>query len=272
MTALVATDLDRTMIYSRRALGELGGTDEPVCVEIHEGVPTSYMTASAAAAFGSLAAQTLVVPVTTRIPEQYARVNLPGPVPRYAVASNGGVIFVDGRADRDWERQVAAAVAGVTPQREIWATIGALCDPWFTDKLRSADGLFCYAVIRPERLPEGFEEDMRGWAAERGWCTSLQGRKLYWVPEPLTKSAAMAEVARRAGATLTLAAGDSLLDVDLLLWADRGIHPRHGELFEQGWAARRVERTAVSGAAAGEEILAWFATQLGLPVAGESAA
>ena len=37
MTTLVATDLDRTMIYSKRAR-TLGTDDEPVvCVEIHDG-------------------------------------------------------------------------------------------------------------------------------------------------------------------------------------------------------------------------------------------
>jgi phosphoserine phosphatase len=83
----------------------------------------------------------------------------------------------------------------------------------------------------------------------------LQGRKLYWVPEQLTKSAAVAEVAARAGATSVLAAGDSLLDVDMLLAADRAVHPAHGELFERGWSAPRVARTAARGALAGEELV-----------------
>src|SRR5581483_2084983 len=97
--------------------------------------------------------------------------------------------------------------------------------------------------------------------AERGWRTSLQGRKLYWVPERLTKSAAVAEVAKRSGCERVLAAGDSLLDVDLLLAAERGIHPRHGELHEQGWSAPNVVSTEASGIAAGEEIVRWFAAQ-----------
>ena len=69
-------------------------------------------------------------------------------------------------------------------------------------------------------------------------------------------------VAERAGCDEVLAAGDSLLDVDLLLAADRAIHPRHGELHEQGWSAPTVISTGSAGIAAGEEIVRWFAAQL----------
>lgn len=268
MTTLIATDLDRTMIYSRRAMDELGSGQDPVCVEIYQDEPTSFMTTAAVDAYESLARQEILVPVTTRIPEQYHRVRLPGPVPRYAVTSNGGVLLVDGAVDADWRRAVRTAVAQSAGHDEVWGLVQQVCDPSFVTKLRSADGLFCYAVLDLDNVPVGFEGDMAAWAAERGWRTSLQGRKLYWVPERLTKSAALTEIAARTGATLTLAAGDSLLDLDMLLWADRAIHPRHGELFDQGWAAAGVRRTTSTGAAAGEEILTWFAAQIepGVPM------
>jgi hypothetical protein len=115
-------------------------------------------------------------------------------------------------------------------------------------------------VVRPKHLPSGFVDDIAAWAAERQWRTSLQGRKLYWVPESLTKSAAVLEVAQRMHADRVLAAGDSLLDVDMLLAADRGIHPRHGELWEQGWSAPTVSCTDSAGVLAGEQIVRWFAT------------
>lgn len=74
-------------------------------------------------------------------------------------------------------------------------------------------------------LPDGWVKELSEWADARGWTVSLQGRKIYAVPRPLTKSAAVREVARRTGADLTLAAGDSLLDADLLLAADRAGAP-----------------------------------------------
>jgi hypothetical protein len=84
---------------------------------------------------------------------------------------------------------------------------------------------------------------------------SLQGRKIYAVPVPLTKSAALHEVARRTGAELTLAAGDSLLDADLLLAADQSWRPGHGELADVNWSAPGVRMLPERGVLAGERIL-----------------
>jgi hypothetical protein len=262
MTVLVATDLDRTAIYSRKAC-RIGGARPPLVeVEIHDGAPASFMTVAAAASFVALSTMVTVIPVTTRIPEQLARVRLPGPPPPFAIASNGGHLLVDGEFDQAWTKQVADRLADGFPLNAVWDHVGHVCHPEFTRKLRNAAGLFCYAVIEPAELPSGFVDDTTGWAAERGWRISLQGRKLYWVPEVLTKSAAVAEVADRIGASRVLAAGDSLLDVDLLLAADRAIHPRHGELFESGWSAPTVGQTRQAGVLAGEEIIAWFTAQV----------
>lgn len=266
MTALVATDLDRTLIYSRKAR-ELGADHGPaVCVEVYDGAQASFMTAAAAQSFAALSQRAVVVPVTTRVIEQYRRVRLPGPPARFAIVANGGTLLVDGVADRDWQREVRRRLAMSVPLDEVWTHVGTVCRPEFTDKLRNAAGMFCYAVVRPAALPSGFVAELSEWAAARGWRTSLQGRKLYWVPEQLRKSAAVREVADRVGASLVLAAGDSLLDIDLLLAADRGIHPRHGELHDQGWSAPTVTRTAASGIAAGAEIVTWFGVHAGSAV------
>jgi hypothetical protein len=65
-------------------------------------------------------------------------------------------------------------------------------------------------------------------------------------------------VVRRTGAGLTLAAGDSLLDADLLLAADRGWRPGHGELADAGWTAPEITALPERGVAAGERILREF--------------
>jgi hypothetical protein len=87
---------------------------------------------------------------------------------------------------------------------------------------------------------------------------SVQGRKLYCVPEPLTKSAAVEEVARRSGATVIAAAGDSLLDAGLLAAADLAIRPAHGELAAAGWSCDGLAVTSGVGVDAGEQIVQWL--------------
>ena len=263
---LIASDLDRTLIYSAAAAASGGLVADPagpdpaglVAVERYEGRDISFMTRAAAAALAELAGRQVVVPVTTRTPAQLARVRLPGPAPRYAIAANGGVLLVDGVPDPDWAGRVERAVAGVAPLSAALAELTGLCRPEWAGQPRVAADLFCYVVVDRPAVPAGAVEQLTAWAAAGGWSVSLQGRKIYLVPQPLQKSAAALEVARRVGAGVVLAAGDSLLDVDLLAAADRGVHPGHGEIAATGWSAPWVDALTSTGAAAGAEIIAWF--------------
>ncbi|HEX8094240.1 HAD family hydrolase [Jatrophihabitans sp.] len=264
MTVLIATDLDRTLVYSRAALALTRDVLPPLtCVERRAGEQVSFMTAAAARLTAALANRAVLVPVTTRLPDQLSRIRLPGPPSRFAVAANGGVLLVDGVADPGWHGRVVATVAGSTRLSDIASYVRQHCHPAWTVQVREAGGLFCYAVLDEAGAPDGFVAEAAEWAAERGWTVSAQGRKLYWMPRGLTKTAAVSEVADRVGAELVLAAGDSLLDQDLLCYADRGIHPAHGELFAIGWSAPQVERTKAAGVLAGQEIVEWFAARVG---------
>ncbi|MEN3583027.1 HAD family hydrolase [Streptomyces sp. ZYX-F-203] len=259
MPVLVASDLDRTLVYSAAALAlTVPDRDAPrlLCVEVFEGRPLSYLTETAAGLLVELARATVFAPATTRTREQYRRISLPGPPPRYAICANGGHLLVDGVSDPDWHRAVASRLAGeCAPLDEVRAHLRSTGDPRWVRKHRVAEDLFAYLVVERDRLPEGWIEDLSGWARPRGWSVSLQGRKVYVVPEPLTKSAALREIAHRSGADLTLAAGDSLLDADLLLAADRGWRPGHGELADEGWTAPGVDALPERGVMAGERIL-----------------
>ncbi|MET9177638.1 HAD family hydrolase [Kitasatospora aureofaciens] len=260
--ALVASDLDRTLIYSERALA-LDGPDRAaprlLCVEVLDGRPLSYLTERAAALLTELGRAAGFVPATTRTVEQYRRVNLPGPQPTYAICANGGQLLVHGEPDPDWRREITARIAaGAAPTEEVVRQLALRADPEWTRKRRVADELFAYLVVERDRLPDGWLAELTGWCAERGWRVSLQGRKVYAVPQPLCKSAALAEVVHRSGAGTVLAAGDSLLDADLLLAADAAWHPGHGELADCGWTAPGVTALAEVGVAAGEEIVRRF--------------
>jgi hypothetical protein len=264
---VVCADLDRTLIYSAAALG-LSGPDADlprlVCVELYQGRPLSFVTEAAAAGLESLAARATLVPTTTRTPEQYARVHLLRRPSRYAICANGGRLIVDGAEDEDWSTLVRARVAGCAEPAEVSARLAATGGD-FVIKSRIASGLFCYAVVDRPALPAGWVADLASWCAERGWTTSLQGRKVYCLPAPLTKEAAAAEVARRTGADLLLAAGDSLLDTGLLQVADAAIRPPHGELAETGWTHDGTTVSRSAGVAAGEEIVGWLLARVDDP-------
>ncbi|WP_327069386.1 HAD family hydrolase [Kitasatospora sp. NBC_01302] len=296
---MVASDLDRTLIYSLRSAELPPGS--PVRLRLverdGEGAPLSHLTERAAQLLAELAREAVFVPATTRTVEQYRRIRLPGPAgaggfgpagggdgadwrPPYAICANGGRLLVAGEPDQDWAAVVAQRLAAhAAPLPEVaerlagrGAAGGAGCGGsgggggaeggWLL-RQRVAEGLFVYAIVDRERLPAAWLDELTAWCAERGWTVSLQGRKLYAVPRVLTKSAAVAEVVRRQGGRATvLAAGDSLLDADLLLAADHAWRPGHGELAERGWTGPRVTALEQRGALAGEQILSALLTRV----------
>ncbi|WP_217206098.1 HAD family hydrolase [Streptomyces sp. AC550_RSS872] len=272
MPVLVASDLDRTLIYSAAALAlTMPDARAPrlLCVEVHESKPLSYLTETAAQLLTDLGDAAVFVPTTTRTRKQYQRINLPGPAPKYAICANGGHLLVDGVTDPDWHAQVQARLAEqCAPLAEIQDHLMATASPAWVRKHRIAEDLFAYLVVERELLPEEWVKELAVWAENRGWTVSLQGRKIYAVPKPLTKSAAVHEVARRTGADLTLAAGDSLLDADLLLAADKGWRPGHGELADADWTAPAISALPERGVLAGERILREFlkATRTAAPL------
>ncbi|SED12921.1 HAD family hydrolase [Rhodococcus koreensis] len=280
MTALIATDLDRTMIYSRAAMelavtesdvAERPGDENLLCVEVYDGKPLSYVTSAAEAMLRTLTASAVVVPTTTRTVAQFERIDLPGAPWRYAITTNGGNILVDGVPDAGWRSGVDIAIAdGGASLVEVGAELSRRIDDSWVRSSRVADELFSYLVVDLDAMPAGFVEEWNDWCVDRGWGASRQGHKIYTMPDAVCKSRAVAEVRSRLvddgvlePEAPVLAAGDGALDANMLSAADAAIRPRHGELETLGWQHPTLSVTGSSGIAAGEEILRWFADRVG---------
>ncbi|MBE7160816.1 MAG: HAD hydrolase family protein [Williamsia herbipolensis] len=258
--AIAAVDLDRTLIFSAASAGV------PVeglrCVEHLDDRPLSYMSPVTVDLLDELDEQALVVPVTTRTVAQYRRVRFPGRPRPFAVAANGGEILVDGAPDPLWRKQIDAAVSGSLPVATVYERVVADADPVWLRAARVADDLFCYAVVDPATAPDDLVERWRVWAEADGWNVSRQGRKVYVMPDAVTKWSAVAEIAARTDvpADRIVAAGDGALDRPVLERARRAIRPRHGELEELSWHHPTLSVSSASGVAASEEIVATLLT------------
>lgn len=256
---LVAFDLDRTLIYSAGSAGPDVPADARV-VEVYDGVPLSRMTQRSWSLLGDLMQRDVVVPVTTRSVAQYQRVRLPA-VPRHAITTNGGTLLVDGVPDAEWREESLALAAASAPLAEMYAVLAAVADEPWVKLVRDVEDLFCYLVAHSrEAIPEAWVVEVESLAAQAGWKVSVQGRKVYVVPEGLGKGSAVERLVRRlpdGPSTVTLASGDSLLDACMLEVAHHALRPAHGELHDAGWAADHVRVTTATGILAGEEILAW---------------
>ncbi|MGZ8179605.1 HAD hydrolase family protein [Williamsia sp. SKLECPSW1] len=261
--ALAAVDLDRTLIFSPAAAGT--PTADLLCVERLDGRSISYMSPRTVELLARLDDHATVVPVTTRTVTQYHRVRLPGPPKPFAVAANGGEILVDGTPDPTWRSRIDASVADALPTAVVHGRMTADADPTWLRSARIADDLFCYAVIDPTAAPDDLVERWGSWASSGGWNVSRQGRKVYLMPDAVTKWSAVAEIAQRTGvpADRVFAAGDGALDRPMLEHAHRAIRPRHGELEELSWHHSTLSVSSSAGVTASEEIvtalLAWSA-------------
>ncbi|MEC5191763.1 MULTISPECIES: HAD family hydrolase [unclassified Arthrobacter] len=256
---MVASDLDRTLIYSANSMA-LEGSDHQaprmVVAEVYDAAPLSFMTRAAEDMLEDIVERSVFVPVTTRTQAQFSRVRVPGFGQGYAVTTNGAVLLHDGEPDADWSRHIQRSLGSdCAPLSEVLEHLtGNTADPAIL-RVRTAEDFFAYSIVDRQALRPGYLDELDAWCEDRGWTTSLQGRKLYCVPAPITKEAAVAEVRRRSGAGLLVAAGDSRLDAGFLDLADIAIRPAHGELESDGFSRHHLTVTSASGVLAGEEIL-----------------
>lgn len=263
---MVACDLDRTLIYSANSMNlECLDHEAPALTvsEVYEGAPLSFMTRTAETLLDELTQDAMFVPVTTRTIQQFQRVRLPGQGNGYAVTTNGAVLLHNGVPDREWGRHVQSVLAadGV-PLAEVVDHLTYSANVPAVLRVRVAENVFVYCIVDREILPPLYFEELTKWCEERGWRTSLQGRKLYCVPSPVTKESALAEIRRRNPVDVLVAAGDSQLDAGILELADRAIRPAHGELERIAYMREHLTVTASSGILAGEEILRFALAQV----------
>ncbi len=163
--AAVASDLDRTLIYSSAALAlTMPDARAPrlLCVEVHEARPLSYMTETAAALLTELGDTAHFVPTTTRTRKQYQRVGPARPRARIAICANGGHLLVDGVSDPDWHAAVTARLADeCAPLAEVRDHLVATADPAWVRKHRVAEDLFAYLVVERRAAARGVGEGAR---------------------------------------------------------------------------------------------------------------
>ena len=261
MRTLTVTDLDGTVIFSPRTLVTDDG--DLRSVDVHEGRIRAFMTGAAALEWARLVSAGALVPATTRSVSQYRRLRLPGPAPRLAIVCNGARLLVDGEPDARWDRLMRRQIRGSAGFDVVWRQAGRWYERHAFAAVRAVDDLFVYLTVheRTEWFTD-FAAAAAAWSAVVGWRASLQGRKLYLLPVALDKAAAADHVVERLAAERVVAGGDSLLDLGLLLSADAAIRPAHGELHVGEVALPGCRVTRASGAAAGDEILRWYAGQV----------
>ncbi|MBY0122700.1 hypothetical protein [Bacillus sp. S/N-304-OC-R1] len=253
---MFASDLDRTLIYSDRALADFNetGKDNLMSAEFKDGREVAHMTRKAAETLRQLAENMLFVPVTTRTFAQFNRVSLISQsIPlTYAVTSNGANIIYKGRPLDEWTHLVHDRLHRECMDiEELTEKISGVN---INGVIKNAENLFFYYILE-EMLSEDTIHFVKNIAIESGWRISIQGRKLYFMPNPICKGEAVKFIKQRENISSVYGAGDSILDHDFLKECDFSIVPSHGELANENTEGFSYTYTKNRGVMAGEEIL-----------------
>lgn len=260
MTILFASDLDRTLIYSKNSRGQEVSEQDFTAVEWVEEKATAFMTNKGLQLFKDISPSITFLPVTTRTAEQYNRITgLFNTVekPKYAIVSNGAVILEDGKPLKEWSDKVIAQMQhNRTSIEDVLPQLDTYTKNKFVLKVMQAESWFVYLIIDEQAFSIEDFESLSQIFYQQGFTLSHQGRKVYIMPTCINKSTALQFVKERIAAKTVIAAGDSMLDFDMVLNADYGFIPSHGEAIHKGGhLPSHVSITNHAGVLAGEEIL-----------------
>jgi hydroxymethylpyrimidine pyrophosphatase-like HAD family hydrolase len=251
---LAFVDLDDTLFSSARKQPSAQGL-EPAAL-LANGHVVSYSNPAQRGLRQLLAGAHEVIPVTARSCEAYGRVLLR--FPGRAVVSYGATILMPGGAvDLEWAQRVAPVLARARPELEsLAAHVVAAYDPQRSGlqvRLVSDADDPAYLVVRQAAGADASLLDEAGLTVVADWLVQhpgfklhLNGRILAVIPPGLGKAAAveyLIEHERLAHGTLfTVAAGDSLTDLDFMRLCDLAIVPARTQLAAALIAAAQCGR------------------------------
>lgn len=259
---IIASDLDRTLIYSNRAIDEFGRPLDSnlIPIESREGKSVSFMTEASYKALAAISSEHLFVPITTRTADQYKRIFIfqQELTPHYAITSNGARILHDGEEMPEWSAILTDKMKHET------AAIGEIIaflqkeEVLFDNMRKQIEDLFFYFILKSP-LAMSDKHALSSLLAPYGWIVSLQGRKLYFIPKTINKGDALQFVCSYSGAKVVAGSGDSILDLDFLKYCRYRFVPKHGELIsDSNHVFKDFFITKNHGILAGEEILNQF--------------
>ncbi len=263
---LITTDLDRTLIFSKRATAQLGGALPADPVEMpgsSNGTQTAgELSLAARDAIAALPGYARLCLATSRNLTRLARLRLPFAVP-YAIAANGGVVLVDGKPDRQWAGRIQRELAAVAPAGDVRAVLGGYSGESWLERLSEPDDMCCVAIVDRDGLPADHLAEIERGCSLKGWKATLIGRKLYVFPASFGKEHAVAFIAEQMASfggqpPRRLAAGDTEHDLAMLEAADVGWVPAGSDLAGLDLAGRAelggIRVTRLPGHAAAAQI------------------
>lgn len=205
------TDLDRTMIFSKRFLSD---KIKLTPVEFKEGRIISYMTPQALTL--TKEHHQHIIPVTTRSLEEFRRVEPYQNCP-WAIVGNGSIVLHNNKSLQEWTDILSTRL---TPYRHDYTTLihwlNTQC-PHLLEREATPREKFIFAKVQ-----ESFKAEIKNRLQEKlkeypDWQFVIQGKKLYLMPKVVSKEKAIEYVLQqRPDANPIYFAGDGSLDINMI--------------------------------------------------------
>ncbi len=216
MKILFACDMDNTLIHSYKHW-----TEGDICVEILNGKEQSFISPRTYELLKEVVKHVVFVPLTTRSIEQYNRITWEDDIkPKYAITTNGALLFDDGENDKEWNELSQKRSQKFLPDFEILKNRLLKEDRFI--KCKIVDDRFLYAHFKPEI---NIEECKNEYEAYSKSGVHFTGSKMYFIPENICKGTAVNELKEKLNADLVICAGDSTMDLPMFEFADVAYAP-----------------------------------------------
>jgi len=214
---ILCTDLDNTIIYSYKH--DIG--NEKMNVELYKEREISFISNHTFELLKKVKEEFLVIPTSTRIIEQYERINLKIGTFKYALVCNGSVLLVDGKKDKDWyEESLRLAKPSNLEVKKALEYLEN--DKRRTFELRYIEDLFVFTKCYKS---ETVVNELREYLDKNLVSVFNNKEKVYVLPTSLSKGKAIERLRKYLKAEFIIAAGDSEFDISMVEAADVGLVP-----------------------------------------------
>jgi hydroxymethylpyrimidine pyrophosphatase-like HAD family hydrolase len=228
---IFASDLDRTLIYSRFFLSP--DINNIAIVEFKNEKGLSHMTNKAMSLLSLINKKIMFIPTTTRSLEQYKRISVFQETikPKYSIIANGGIILKNNVIDKYWESIVNFNLTKISRPEEIVKLCEFFLKGDEINSYRCCDNMFIYILLKGDTVDKEQLNRLEKVCTENGYYVTKNSRKIYIIPEFINKWEAVKYILELSGENKLISAGDSLLDLPMLKNASYGVIPLHGELY-----------------------------------------
>lgn len=232
MKIVYATDLDRTLIFSKRFLESYNTDIQDVDIaEMKNDNVISYISPKVKHKLSTLNNRDdiEIIPVTTRSIEEYNRVDI-GINTKYAIVSCGGTILKDGNTIPEWEDYVNSHLYR-------WDLIQAKMDledfTCITQEVKIRDNKFLFTKISDK---EKYDIEIAPLIVKYPNLRFIrQGYKVYGISNDISKEIALRWLYKYLNGDKLVASGDGELDLGMLAIANYAIIPEHSDLIKEGY-------------------------------------